>query len=61
VGIPRWTIAPDLPDVYNIWLLGVAIDLDKLATSFSANHGDMALKFGDKLVKLARLNIYLNE
>jgi hypothetical protein len=61
VGIPRRAVTPDLPDIYNIWLPGIAIDLDKFATSFGANHGDMVLKFGDKLIKLAWLYIYLNE
>jgi hypothetical protein len=61
VGIPRWTIAPDLPNVYYIWLLGIAINLDKFATSFGADNCDMALEFGDKLIKLARLYIDFNE
>jgi hypothetical protein len=61
VGIPRWAIAPDLPDIHNIWLLGIAVDINKFATRFSADYSDVAFEFGNKLIKLAGLYIYFHE
>jgi hypothetical protein len=61
VGIPRWAIAPDLPDIYNIWLLGIAIDIYEFATSFSTNNSDVALEFRNEFIKLAGLYIDFNE
>jgi hypothetical protein len=61
VGIPRWAIAPDLPDIYNIGLLSIAVDINEFATGFSADNSDMVFEFRNKLIKLARLNVYFNE
>ena len=46
------SIAPNLPYIYDVRLLNIAIDVNKFASSFSADYCDMALEFRNELVKL---------
>ena len=57
MGIPRWAIAPDFPDINNVLFLGIAIDIDKFAAGFSADDRDMFGKSRDKFIKLTWAHI----
>ena len=50
MSIPRWAIAPDFPDINNVFFLGIAIDIDKFAASFSADYRDVLGKSRDKFI-----------
>mgnify|MGYP007019743258 CR=1 FL=1 len=57
VSIPGRAIGPDLPNIYNIALLGVTVDINKFAAGFGADYGDMALELCNELIKFAGLYI----
>jgi hypothetical protein len=61
VRIPRRTITPNFPDVNDVLFLGIAVNLEKLASSFSADNRGVLAEFGYKLVELAWLHINSHE
>jgi hypothetical protein len=61
VSIPGRPVGPDLPNIYNIALLGVPIYINEFATSLGTDNGYMALEFRNELIKLPGLYIYFNK
>ena len=61
MGVPRRSIAPDFPDIYTVFSIGITIKLYELTASFGADYCNMGFELGDKLIKFSWSHVNSHE
>jgi hypothetical protein len=61
MSIPRFAIAPDFPDVEEIFILAILEKINFFAPSFAKNHLNLVLELLEECTGLTGLNLNRDE